>query len=157
MGPKTRPVDHHPRSADQGVVARPGRPTRGPSAAQGPGWPTQDPGRPTQEPGRPTSPRSPDFGSPPGSSPDLATTPILTCMQRNTKHVKCNRWIKYPMHPRVERTSYKGSVTSTIRGKEHAANQEATRPYPKVGRPGTDLVLHVLQPPQLPTDVWSAS
>ena len=78
-------------------------------------------------------------------------------MQGNTKDINHNHWIKYPMHPRVKSTSYKGLMTSAIQGKLHAANQEAARPHPKVGRPGTDPVLHMFQPPQPPTDVWSAS
>ena len=52
-------------------------------------------------------------------------------MQRNTKDVKCNRWIKNPMHPRAKRTSHKGSMTSAIRGREHAANQRSPNLIPR--------------------------
>ena len=65
---------------------------------------------------------------------------LSTCMQENTKQVKCNHRIKNPMHPRVERPSYTRLMTSAILG-------VPARPIGVAARPCTNSKLHVHQLP----------
>ena len=60
-----------------------------------------------------------------------------TCKEAQKK-LKCNRGIRNPMHPRVERTTCNGSVTPAIQGGGHPTNES--------GRPTTPPT-HFLRAP----------